>query len=538
MTETEGQVLRLLLVARLSRKVGKYQGIGIETQDQYGREWAERQHDFTTVHGTYRNVEVIDTAPDTKSGRVAPWDRKNLKPWVTRPELIARYDGILAYKNDRLSRGAPEDEWRIRQWASEKGKVLIIVDGPQWPPRHDGDFWQWTALAKAAEDEWNEIQERNVRQQRELRSRGKLVGRCPWGFVPSGEKYDKTIVATDEGRKYVPQIFQRKADGDSLMMIARWLDSQDAEPKYGGSWSPKSIANIIRNRTYMGQHLDRSGRLLLTVDPPLVDAKLWQRANDSLTNAPRGRRGPVTGKTALLTGCLFCPRCPKAGKDAPMYRVYSRGRGHYYRCAGHLPQRKGCGNMVHLEATDTMVISLLSMAPEPWTEPRMIPGENYDIPLAEIRLQLDDLPRRNLSDVEEDAERKRLRAERDRLEEANKRARPDRWEDVSICDTCGGSQYTDDCEASGHRKVTVGQHFRSLAADSRRTMLLDDVKVYAERPLDPRILQVTAGPIITIESRLFKLPITWLDETDDSEAGASSSVVAIRPKARRQPNAR
>jgi DNA invertase Pin-like site-specific DNA recombinase len=510
--------LRLLLAARLSKPVKtakdkKYQGLGIETQDQRGREWAERQSDFETKHGIYRTVKVVEVAADYRSGRIAPWDRPHLKPHVTQPNLMAKFDGILAFKNDRLSRGAPEDEWRIRQWASENGKVLIIVDGPQWPSRHDGDFWQWTALAKAAEDEWNEIRERNLRQQGELRSRGKLVGRCPWGYMPFGETYDKTIVPTDEGRKHIPQIFQHKADGDSLMTIARWLDTQDAEPKYGGSWSPKSVANIIRNRTYMGKHLDESGRLLLTVEA-LVDAKLWQQANDALTNAPRGRRGPTTGKSAFLTGCLFCPRCPKRGKYAPMYRTYSRGRGYYYRCAGHLPQRKGCGNMVQLDATDTMAVTLLSTAPDPWTEPRLIPGENYDIPLAEIRLQLDDLPRRNLPDTVEDAERKRLRAERDRLEDANKRARPDSWDDVFFCDVCGGIIYTENCAEAGHRIVTVGEHFNGLDYDGRRAMLLDDVKVYAEKAPDGYaeligdLLGLTdvAVPLVRIESRLFKLP--------------------------------
>src|SRR5690348_7350986 len=132
-----GKQLRLVLAARLSRKGGNGEdGLGIETQDKRGREWAERQ-----------GYVVVAVAADTKSGTVAPWDRKNLRPWVIDPALMATYDGILAYKNDRLSRGCWSDEARIRQWAEEHGKVLVIVDGPQWPPRHDGDEWAWEAMA-------------------------------------------------------------------------------------------------------------------------------------------------------------------------------------------------------------------------------------------------------------------------------------------------------------------------------------------------------------------------------------------------------
>lgn len=504
MTGTEQETLRLLLAARLSQKPRKgngadrfQEGMGIETQDEYGRKWAERQHDFATVHGTYQSVQVIATVADTKTGRVAPWKRKNLKPWVTRPELMAKYDGVLAFKNNRLSRGAPEDEWEIRQWASKNGKVLIIVDGPQWPPRNDGDFWQWTALAKAAEDEWNEIQERNTRNQKALRARGKLVGRMPWGYEVVGTLYDKTGAPTKECRIYAPQIFQHIADGNSLMAVAKWLDSQGVKPKYGGSWSPKSVANIIHNRTYMGTHLDLNGQKLLTVEA-VVDAKLWKAANDRLDNAPRGRRGPTSGQTAFLTGCLFCPRCRaysiatrKPNPPAPMYRANSRNRSPRYRCAGYLPQRKGCGNNVEIESTDVAVIHLLSMAQEPWTEMRLVPGENHDIELTEIKLALDDLPKRNLTDAEEDAERAKLRAERDRLESLPNI--PDHWEEVET-------------------GKTVGEHFVSLTREGRRAMLLDDVTIYAESVTDPELRKVTPGPLLRIESRLFTLPVTWINE--------------------------
>jgi DNA invertase Pin-like site-specific DNA recombinase len=489
---SDQQELRLLLAARLSKKAGKadkyQQGIGIETQDKLGREWAERQRNFTTVHGTYSTVKVIDTAADYKTGRVAPWKRKNLRPWVTRPEMMARYDGILAYKNDRLSRGAWDDETEIRQWASKHGKVLVIVDGPQWPPRHDGDFWQWTAQAQQAAKEWEEIRERNMRSQKELREKGKLVGRCPWGYEPFGELYNKTIMPTGQCREFAPQVFQRKVDGDSLMDIARWLDTTDAEPKYGGSWSPKSVANMIRNRTYMGQHQDENGRLLIAVEA-VVDAKLWQQANDALTNSPVGRRGPTSGKTALLTGCLFCPVCPKDGKHAPMYRVNSRGRGFYYRCAGHLPQRRGCGSMIKLDTLDQAVIDRLSRAPDKWTVMQLIPGENYDIEIAEVRLALDDLGKLHLSDDEEDAERKRLRKERDRLEEANKHKRPDEWKPID----------TD---------RTVGQEFARRDFDGRREMLLENVKVFAAYA-DIAAVGIEDVLAIRIVSRLFKVPLTW-----------------------------
>jgi len=55
------------------------------------------------------------------------WARPNLKPWVTEPDKLVQYDGIVAYKSDRLSRAEWSDEIQIRLWAQEHGKELFSV---------------------------------------------------------------------------------------------------------------------------------------------------------------------------------------------------------------------------------------------------------------------------------------------------------------------------------------------------------------------------------------------------------------------------
>ena len=119
--------VRALIAARLSKlQRGGQQGIGIDTQDEKSRAFCEQE-----------GMTVIDVVADTKSGTVAPWDRKNLKPWVTEPGKMAMYDAVVAYKTDRWSRGTQEDFTRIEFWATQNGKRLIIVDGPQYPARAD-----------------------------------------------------------------------------------------------------------------------------------------------------------------------------------------------------------------------------------------------------------------------------------------------------------------------------------------------------------------------------------------------------------------
>jgi DNA invertase Pin-like site-specific DNA recombinase len=440
--------LRFIVAARQSRKprVGENIEFPIEAQDKRAREWGEAQ-----------GGEYVGTAADYKTGVAAPWNRKNTREWVSETgEKIHDYDAIVATKTDRISRGKDEDFSTIEAWAVRNQKKLIIVgpDGGIWyPARHDSDFWQWTATKRQARLEWEAIRERSMNRQADLQARGKLVGRPPFGYTPSGTKYDKTLIPTEVGREYVPQIFQRVADGQPLTKIARWLDSEGVKPnsKFGQKWSPRSIAQIIRNTVYVGQRraydVGRSKGVVLLEVEPIVDASLRLKANKRLDSAPLGRRSPSGKEQALLTGALRCGNC-----DAPMYRIRPTntrkdGRkvvSEYYRCHGHLPQPKGCGVMVSVSLLDS-IVDEEQRANHRWVfDWTFEPGEQFEIEaeIDQIRLKLRDLPTKGLPDDEEDGERARLRTDRHNLESRLRDATPDRWEKTMVT-TEGGTPLTE-----------------------------------------------------------------------------------------------
>jgi DNA invertase Pin-like site-specific DNA recombinase len=467
--------LRVLLVARLSKlQSDGRQGMGIETQDERCREWAQRE-----------GHTVVDIAADTKSGTVSPWHRKNLKPWVTRPELMVQYDAIVAYKNDRLSRGAWEDETEIRKWAMQNGKWLIIADGgPWWPPRHDGDRWGWEAAAMQARKEWEEIRERNLRERHALAGMGKLVDRLPWGLEAAGPKYDKHPAPTQEGFIYAPKIWQKVVDGISLADICLWMDTQGVKTNTlkPGKWSPKTLLRMIRNPIYYGSKQDAHGIEVMKV-PALVDASLWEQANLALSNRTRGRRGPASGLPALLTSVLFCDHCHLKGTESPMRRIHPQNRNgtyrpYQYRCWGTGPNPKGCGLNVDLDATDILAINMLSNAPEPWPEIRKIEGTSHEIARAALRLKLRELPSRDLSREEYEAESGRLWDEIDAIPE----------------DTDGSIALVDTGD-------TIGQHWMKLDREGRRQMLIEHVRFYADRTR----VEGALTPVLRWESHLFKM---------------------------------
>jgi DNA invertase Pin-like site-specific DNA recombinase len=395
-----------IIAARLSRKRRNSEygnGLGIDTQDECSREFA-----------AYDGWNVVAVVADTKSGTVPPWDRKNLRDWVTQPDKLVLYDAIIAYKTDRVSRGDQEDFTRIEHWATAHGKRIVIVDGPQYPARDDSDHWRWQAEKRLARQEWEQIRERNSRYQKALIARGKLVGKPPWGYEIAGEYKDKTLVPNELGRTWVPLIFGHCAEGWSLSQIAAWLDAEDVPTANGDKWSPATLTNMMRRTTYVGYRRDGNGQIILKCEP-LIDIDLFNRAQAALASRPK--RGPMVAENrSMCTSVLFCAHC----FDSPMYRIYQRsGHGNsknwYYRCTGRGTQRKGCGNMIRLEAIDKLVGEAMERLVRPITMLKFIPGNDHSGELKDTEFLLQHLSSQQLSDEEEDAERARLRAERDRI---------------------------------------------------------------------------------------------------------------------------
>lgn len=429
--------LRGLLAARLSAKPRKRkgakaapaQGMGIETQDERGHEWAERV-----------GINIIKVVADTKSGTVAPWHRKNLKKWVTDPELIAQYDIIIAFKMDRLSRGKQSDFTEIKHWADVHGKLLVIVDGPVYPARNDSDYWQWVAQERQARQEWEAIQERITRNQHKLRNLGSFSGCPPWGYEVTGEEYHRTITGTEEGRLYVPQVFE-KIVTESGYQVARWLTE-----KTGKRWYPMSVYNMVRCPTYMGYRMSKDGQIVHRCEA-LVDAGAWHRANAALDARRRsgGHKVRVSEDRAMLSGAASCGYCDAADRPSnPMYRSASssvwKGQKRttiYYRCEKHRLGDRGCDALVRADAADTAVDHLVrtALGQTEVTERHLVPGGKDEARLQEIEFLLKELASQGLTEEEEDRVRSDLRAERKKLSEAE--PEPDRWVTIGTGITYG-----------------------------------------------------------------------------------------------------
>lgn len=100
--------------------------------------------------------------------------------------------------------------------------------------------------AERAYEERQHVIEKVTRELAALKEAGKFVGRIPFGFTTEGDKYDRRLVPTEEGRKHVPLVFGYVIDGWTADRIAEWLTREGIRPA-SGTWWPRNISNLIRN---------------------------------------------------------------------------------------------------------------------------------------------------------------------------------------------------------------------------------------------------------------------------------------------------
>jgi DNA invertase Pin-like site-specific DNA recombinase len=316
----------------------------------------------------------------------------------------------------------------------------------------------------------------------EKREAGSLIGRRCWGYrigckdcgeaCVKGTKCHsgrKTLYPTDEGRKYIPIIFQMVIDGRSLVYIAKWLDSEGVKTMSGRRWSEGYLGHkLLKNPTYYGKR-PNSGNLEVE---PLIPVSTWQQAQLALATRIKPGRRKTKGPEALVSLQCGNPDCDATGSDhdSPMYRKTSGPRDGtylYFECRGRGPQRKGCGAPgVRAERLEESVCDAMLNDDRPHIERVFYAGDDVADRIAAVR------ERGAVAMRNGDMDQVQLIMQEVRDFESLPHVEP-HWEDRALCEECGqvAADVVAQCLADGHHVRMVGEHFASLDRDQRRDYL-------------------------------------------------------------------
>lgn len=261
---------------------------------------------------------------------------------------------LVCWHSDRVERRGPEYLFKFLRQIKDAGGRIESTKEPLFGTE-DLSGEAVTAIGAVIAHQYSVHLSGQVRSAQErIRANEALVaGGTPWGYVITGEKYNKTIVPTDLCREVIPQVFQKCIDGDSCRTIASWLDSMNIPTMRGGKWSEGSVHRIITNMTYAGRRQDegtlkpngkpsRKNRKTIMTCEAVITMDVWERANEALHNRPK--RGPgasaALSDRPLLAG-LKCAHC-----GGPMWRIMTGRAGQrraYYRCYGLGPSVRVAG---------------------------------------------------------------------------------------------------------------------------------------------------------------------------------------------------
>jgi site-specific DNA recombinase len=473
--------IRLLQVARLSRL--NDDSSSLDKQDAQCQRWAE-------AYGH----EIIATAADSNvSGKTDPFQRPELGPWLTEPQLIDSYDGIVAAKLDRFARSVRY--WaHLLDWAKERGKVVVCVE-PYIDFSTPTGQLVGMVMSWLADQELAQITQRSNDTKLYLQENGYVTGKAPFGFRIVADRHHKSLEPDPVQAELVRQAVLMYLDGSSFYQIRDWLDERCAAPQ-GKSWSAASISNLFRNPVLVGRRVDANGKTILKVEP-ILERKTWE-----VLQAKLSARAKTTGAMpkALLTGVAVCGLC-----GGPMYRLATTAKGKkytYYRCHGDERNPSKCRNMIRLEELNAKVDRYVTSTLGRWPryETITIPGHGHDDEIAEVERDLREL---DFDDPEFTTKQAALLAERKRLRE------------LPMTPTRTEKRPTGD---------TVGQYWQTLEGDeARRDYLMQQLGMTVRvrgRGVEPRaLIEVSAKAFV----RADLTSGSW-DEEDDDELEYDDSI--------------
>jgi DNA invertase Pin-like site-specific DNA recombinase len=249
-------------------------------------------------------------------------ERPNLEALVQRIEA-GELAGLVVAKLDRFARNLAYGVRIIERIDAAGGFFIATADG--FDLRTDAGRLQFHVMLSFADYElrrfktgWRQARERLVLE------RGQH-----WGpSVPLGyRRRDDGVLGPDPViGPLAAELFVRRANGESVSELARWLESLGVLTARGGLPSRRWVSEMLARRVYLGEAY--AGELRNTsAHEPLIDRVTWERAQ--LARAPR----PSVGREpTLLGGLVRCWHCRHV--MSACWSPYAGGRKRAYRCRG------------------------------------------------------------------------------------------------------------------------------------------------------------------------------------------------------------
>lgn len=293
--------MKAFIYARVSTEEQAEQGKSIETQLKICRKWA-KENEYQIIG------EFID---DGKSATTL--NRPALKDLLAKCLEKGVVDAILVQDTDRLARNTL-DHLTIKSILRKKNVQIISISQPMLDDSPEGVLMD-TMIAS-----FNAFQSQITgrKTSKVLEEKAKM-GWFPGGRPPLGYKnienpnpastLDRKIIGIEEPVAiHIKKVFEMYSTGNfNVSEIADFLNKKEVQPPYGVKIHPSLVARILQDEFYLGKFL-WNGIIYDGKQPVLINNQLFSHVQSVLQahnqNATRKRK-----HTFLLRGHLYCANC-------------------------------------------------------------------------------------------------------------------------------------------------------------------------------------------------------------------------------------
>lgn len=280
--------------------------------------------EYAATHG----VHIIETYYEVVSG----------ESLYARPEMLrlledveeGKYDAVLVMDLDRLSRGRMKDQGIILDAFRESG-TLIVTPEKTYDLSDDLDDEMAEFKTFMSRREYKIINKRLRRGLRQTIRDGCYVANAPYGYRKVTVDRKPTLEIVEEEAKFVRMMYEMYVDGFGCVSIARHVNSLGAKPRRTDAFSRSSVANILKNPTYIGKivwdqkkHIRKGSKgnpkhitiyqpreqwtIVDGIHPAIVSKELYDKAQAVMAGRyiPASNDGTVRSPLAGLVRCANC----------------------------------------------------------------------------------------------------------------------------------------------------------------------------------------------------------------------------------------
>ncbi|HEU0080600.1 MAG TPA: recombinase family protein [Candidatus Paceibacterota bacterium] len=293
--EQQATKVRYCLYARKSTEQEEKQALSIESQVNEMKKIAERE-----------GLEIVDIKREAHSAK-ASGQREEFKKLLDEIRE-KKYDGILVWHPDRLSRNAG-DLGSVVDLMDQKLLAEIRTYGQKFTNNPNDKFLLMILCSQAKLENDN----KSVNVKRGLRTRcemGLWPAPAPTGYVNSSNVNEVCVVHIDPIRApIIKQVFEKVGyEGWGGKKVYQWLKDREFTARSGKPLTLSNIFIILHNHFYYGtfEYPKNSAKFYQGKHTPLISKELFDQVQNQLRCQ---RKSKETNKEFAFTKLMTCGLC-------------------------------------------------------------------------------------------------------------------------------------------------------------------------------------------------------------------------------------